>query len=217
MTVMAMRKDPQTHTMTTEAEFDASPERVWQLWADPRQLERWWGPPTYPVTVVDHDLVPGGRVTYFMTGPDGALPHNQWEVLAVDPPKRLEVKDAITDEDGTPADGGPALMVVTLTERAGVAPSWRPSFSSRRSKRWSRRLRWTWTKASPPPRARSRGSSPTAELQISRLAENGSVPVARLTPSGVCEFRYAISCPTSPTPLLAGIGAIATVDRMPIA
>ena len=112
-------KDPAALTMTIAVELDVPVERAWQLWADPRQLERWWGPPTYPVTVVDHDLVPGGRVTYFMTGPDGALPHNQWEVLAVDPPKRLEVKDAITDENGTPADGGPALMVVTLTERAG--------------------------------------------------------------------------------------------------
>jgi uncharacterized protein YndB with AHSA1/START domain len=47
MTVTAVRKDPQALTMTLEAEFDASAERVWQLWADPRQLERWWGPPTY--------------------------------------------------------------------------------------------------------------------------------------------------------------------------
>ena len=51
MTVTAVRKDPQTLTMTLDAEFDAPPERVWQLWADPRQLERWWGPPTYPATV----------------------------------------------------------------------------------------------------------------------------------------------------------------------
>ena len=50
MTVTAVRKDPQALTMTVEAEFAASPERVWQLWADPRQLERWWGPPTYPAT-----------------------------------------------------------------------------------------------------------------------------------------------------------------------
>src|SRR5207253_5868467 len=48
VTVTAVRKDPQRLTMTIEAEFDASPERVWQLWADPRQLERWWGPPGYP-------------------------------------------------------------------------------------------------------------------------------------------------------------------------
>ena len=46
MTVTAVRKDPEALTMTLTAEFDASPERVWELWADPRQLERWWGPPT---------------------------------------------------------------------------------------------------------------------------------------------------------------------------
>jgi uncharacterized protein YndB with AHSA1/START domain len=44
MTVTSVRKDPQTLTLTLEAEFEALPERVWQLWADPRQLERWWGP-----------------------------------------------------------------------------------------------------------------------------------------------------------------------------
>jgi uncharacterized protein YndB with AHSA1/START domain len=38
MTVTAVRKDPQTLTMTLGAEFDASPERMWQLWADPRQF-----------------------------------------------------------------------------------------------------------------------------------------------------------------------------------
>jgi hypothetical protein len=48
MTVTAVRKDPQTLTLTLEAEFNASPERVWQLWADPRQLERWWGPADIP-------------------------------------------------------------------------------------------------------------------------------------------------------------------------
>jgi uncharacterized protein YndB with AHSA1/START domain len=45
MTVTDIRKDPKARTMTLDAEFQATPERVWQLWADPRQLERWWGPP----------------------------------------------------------------------------------------------------------------------------------------------------------------------------
>ena len=71
MTVTAVRKDPEKLTMTLDAEFDASPDQVWNLWADPRKLERWWGPPTYPATVVDHDLVPGGTVSYYMTGPEG--------------------------------------------------------------------------------------------------------------------------------------------------
>ena len=51
MTVTNVHKDPEALTMTITAEFDAPVERVWQLWADPRQLERWWGPPTYPATV----------------------------------------------------------------------------------------------------------------------------------------------------------------------
>ena len=54
MTVTAVRKDTEKLTLTLDAEFDAPAERIWQLWADPRQLERWWGPPTWPATVVDH-------------------------------------------------------------------------------------------------------------------------------------------------------------------
>ncbi len=41
MTVTAVRKDSQRLTLTVEAEFDAPVERIWQLWADPRKLERW--------------------------------------------------------------------------------------------------------------------------------------------------------------------------------
>src|SRR3712207_7455265 len=51
----AVRKDLEALTLTAESEFDATPERVWQLWADPRQLERWWGPPGYPATFDKHD------------------------------------------------------------------------------------------------------------------------------------------------------------------
>lgn len=47
-------------TCVVAAEYDADPDRVWRLWSDPRQLERWWGPPTYPATVTDHDLTAGG-------------------------------------------------------------------------------------------------------------------------------------------------------------
>ena len=71
MPVISVDKDTEALEMTVVAEFDAPVERVWQLWADPRQLERWWGPPSHPATVVDHDLTPGGWVRYFMTSPEG--------------------------------------------------------------------------------------------------------------------------------------------------
>lgn len=120
MTVTSVRKDSAALTMAITTELDATLERSWQLWADPRQLERWWGPPTYPATVVDHDLAAGGRVTYFMTGPEGDKSHGWWEVLVAEPPQRLELRDGFADENGTPSDSMPTMtMVVTLTERDG--------------------------------------------------------------------------------------------------
>ncbi len=89
MSVTSVRKDPAARTMTITSEFAAPIGRVWQLWADPRQLERWWGPPTHPATVVDHDLSPGGKVSYFVTGPDGDRMTGWWDVLAVEAPGRL--------------------------------------------------------------------------------------------------------------------------------
>jgi len=102
MTVTAFRKDPQRLTLTIEPEFDASVERMWQLWADPRQLERWWGPPTYPATFTTHELVPGGRVEYHMTGPAGDQPHGYWDVLEVEPPRRIVLCGGCAAADGTP-------------------------------------------------------------------------------------------------------------------
>jgi uncharacterized protein YndB with AHSA1/START domain len=120
MTVTNVHKDSDALTMTMTVELDTSIERAWQLWADPRQLERWWGPPGYPATFVDHDFTPGGRANYFMTGPEGDKFHGWWEVLTVDPPRRLDVRDGFADDNGKPNDDMPAgRMVVTLEERDG--------------------------------------------------------------------------------------------------
>ena len=118
-----VRKDPEALTMTVIAEIDADVERAWQLWADPRQLERWWGPPTYPATVVDHDLSPGGRVSYFMTGPEGDKSRGYWEVLDVDPPRRLEVRDGFAGDNGEPNDAMPTMTMVMTLAGAGSGRS----------------------------------------------------------------------------------------------
>jgi uncharacterized protein YndB with AHSA1/START domain len=116
MTVTAVRKDPATLTMTLTAEFEASPTRVWELWADPRQLERWWGPPTYPATFTAHDLTPGSRVEYHMTGPSGDQPHGYWDVIEADPPRRLVFRDGFAHEDGTPDDDFPRNQGIVTIE-----------------------------------------------------------------------------------------------------
>ena len=121
MTVTDVTRDPATLTMVVTAEFDAPVERVWQLWADPRQLERWWGPPTYPATVVDHDLAPGGNVNYYMTGPEGDKHHGWWRVLNVDAPHSLEIEDGFGDDTGAPDPDRPTTtMRVELSEEDGA-------------------------------------------------------------------------------------------------
>jgi uncharacterized protein YndB with AHSA1/START domain len=119
MTVTNVEKDVDARTMTITAEFDAPVERVWKLWEDPRQLERWWGPPTYPATVIEHDLSPGGKVDYFMTGPEGDQPRGWWRVLTVDAPRRLEFEDGFADETGAPNPDLPVMTIrVALDDRA---------------------------------------------------------------------------------------------------
>jgi uncharacterized protein YndB with AHSA1/START domain len=106
--------DVDTLTLTFTAEFDAPVERVWRIWADPRQLERWWGPPSWPATFTRHELRPGGRCEYHMTGPEGEHAPGWWEVVTVDEPSGLTFRDGFSTEDGVPD----TTMPVTTTEVA---------------------------------------------------------------------------------------------------
>jgi uncharacterized protein YndB with AHSA1/START domain len=117
MAVVSVDKDHGALTLTVTSEFDASIERIWQVWADPRQLERWWGPPTYPATVVEHHLDAGGRVSYFMTGPEGDVHRGWWRIVSVDPPFSLVAEDGFADDGGEPRPDMPTLtFTVQLSE-----------------------------------------------------------------------------------------------------
>ncbi len=110
MTVTNVDVDNEAKTLTITAEFDASVDQVWQLWDDPRKLEQWWGPPTYPATVVEHDLTVGGSVTYFMTSPEGDKHHGWWRIISVDAPHGLTFEDGFADEEGNPDPQLPVTM-----------------------------------------------------------------------------------------------------------
>jgi uncharacterized protein YndB with AHSA1/START domain len=70
--------------------------------------------------VVEHDLQAGGRINFFMTGSEGERHDSTWEVIAADPPRRLELRDADVDDDGRPNDGNAmTLMAITIDDRAG--------------------------------------------------------------------------------------------------
>ena len=120
MSITSISKDTDQLTMTVTADYDVSADRAWQLWADPRQLERWWGPPTYPATVEQHDLREGGHVGYYMTGPEGDRHRGWWDVREVEAPRLLVVEDGFADESGAPSPGMPTMVMrVEITDRPG--------------------------------------------------------------------------------------------------
>lgn len=120
MTVTNVEKDATTLTMTITTDLDAPVVHVWKLWEDPRQLERWWGPPTYPATFVEHDLALGARITYFMTGPEGDHARGWLRVLAVDAPHHLEFENGFADETFQPNSDMPTTIIrVDLHEHDG--------------------------------------------------------------------------------------------------
>ncbi|ORW10533.1 SRPBCC family protein [Mycolicibacter longobardus] len=120
MPVTDVQQDIENLTLTITAHFAAPVARIWQVYADPRQLEKVWGPPAYPATVVDHDFTPGGRVNYFMTGPDGEKYPGYWEITAVDEPRSFSFVDGFADLDFNPNPEMPvASNVYTFTEHDG--------------------------------------------------------------------------------------------------
>jgi uncharacterized protein YndB with AHSA1/START domain len=105
MTVISTTKDEANLTLVLVAQFEATPQRVWEVWENPRELEKWWGPPTYPATFARHDFVVGGQSRYFMTGPAGDRAHGWWRIDAMDKPNRLEFANGLAGDDGEPVSG----------------------------------------------------------------------------------------------------------------
>ncbi|WP_029088972.1 SRPBCC family protein [Brevibacterium album] len=112
MPITAIDKDAEALTLTITADFPVPLQRLWEAYADPRQIERFWGPPEYPATFTRHDMVAGGRSHYFMTGPEGDTPGGYWEFLAVDAPHSFEVRDGFADADGSPSAEMPTMRMV---------------------------------------------------------------------------------------------------------
>jgi uncharacterized protein YndB with AHSA1/START domain len=105
-------KDPEALTMGLTAEFEVPLRRLWDAYADPRQIERFWGPPGYPARFTRHDMFPGGRSLYYMTGPEGEQYHGYWEFIEVKEPHSFEFLDGFAFVDGTPNPEMPSMRMV---------------------------------------------------------------------------------------------------------
>ena len=117
MPITKITSDPAALTITVVGDYPVPVARLWEAYADPRQLEKFWGPETWPATFIRHDMAPGGTSQYYMTGPDGTRAHGWWRILAVEPPRRLEVEDGFADDEGRPNTEMPTMRVnITFDE-----------------------------------------------------------------------------------------------------
>jgi uncharacterized protein YndB with AHSA1/START domain len=87
------------HTIVIERVLDAPRELVWQLWTDPDEVTKWWGPEyfTTPREKIEFDLRPGGVARTTMVGPDGEEYPSDGHFGVVEPPERLSFAEESTD------------------------------------------------------------------------------------------------------------------------
>jgi uncharacterized protein YndB with AHSA1/START domain len=111
MPLTSVTKDAAKLTLTVVGDYPVPQKRLWDAFADPRQLERFWGPPTWPATFTRHDFTVGGRAEYFLTGPKGERWSGSWKFTAVNPISSFEAHDGeVNAED----ENMPASMKFTF-------------------------------------------------------------------------------------------------------
>jgi len=120
MPIVSFVKDPEALTMTVVAEFAATVERVWDAYADPRQLEKFWGPVEWPATFTRHDFALGGMSSYYMSGPEGEKAGGYWRFTGVERHRSFTVEDGFADDEGVPNEEMPAMEMTFTFEAAGL-------------------------------------------------------------------------------------------------
>lgn len=107
MPLTSVTKDAVKLTLTVVGDYPVPQKRLWDAFADPRQLERFWGPPAFPATFTRHDFKVGGRAEYFLTLPDGKKWSGSWKFTALHPISSFEAHDG---EDNAEDPNMPASM-----------------------------------------------------------------------------------------------------------
>lgn len=111
MPLTSVTKDLAKLTLTVVGDYPVSQQRLWDAFADPRQLERFWGPPFAPATFTRHDFKVGGRSEYFLAMPDGGKWSGSWKYVVVNPISTFEANDG---EDNAEDPNMPSGMKFTF-------------------------------------------------------------------------------------------------------
>jgi uncharacterized protein YndB with AHSA1/START domain len=101
--------------------FDAPARLLFEAYAKPEHVRRWFGPRGWPLTLVEMDFRPGGTFRFGMTGPDG-VPNTPFggEYLEIVPDRK------IVYDNGFELPGAEKMVVTITYDEAPAAPGARP-------------------------------------------------------------------------------------------
>jgi uncharacterized protein YndB with AHSA1/START domain len=101
--------------------FDAPARLLFEAYAKPEHVKRWFGPRGWPLTLVEMDFRPGGTFRFGMTGP-GGTPNTPFggTYLEIIPNRK------IVYDNGFELPGAEKMVVTVTYDEEPAAPGQRP-------------------------------------------------------------------------------------------
>ena len=97
-----------------------SPQQIFEAFARPELLARWWGPSGFTNTFEVFEFRTGGRWKFVMHGPDGSTHQNESVFLKLDSPSTLVIQHVSKPRY--------VLTVALASHESGTAISWIQEF-----------------------------------------------------------------------------------------
>jgi uncharacterized protein YndB with AHSA1/START domain len=122
-----MSVNKETNEFIAERVFDAPRASLWDAFADPEKLAKWWGPHGWETTIKTFEFRPQGTWHYGMKCVD----ENQGEFFGqeswgkaifseIEEPEKIVYKDAFADADGNTNDTMPVgVTTIEFSENDG--------------------------------------------------------------------------------------------------
>jgi uncharacterized protein YndB with AHSA1/START domain len=113
-------KEANSATFLSKRVLPYPPETVFQAFAQPETLARWWGPAGFTNTFETFEFKPGGRWKYVMHGPKGTNHQNESVFVELKAPSKIVIHHVSLPR---------YLLTVTLnTHEAGTEITWNHEF-----------------------------------------------------------------------------------------